>query len=93
MQEYGFSLTCILPFKNKIVNSVFIRKNTDQGKPVFPHILCSVTEALYDRFKLVYGFLNEGDKVCEYCRYSKLMIQAYLYVVVFLNIFPETCLK
>ena len=42
MQEYGLSLICILPYKNRIYHSVFIRENTGQRKPVFSQILCRV---------------------------------------------------
>ena len=40
MREYGFSLTCILLYKGRIYDSVFIRENTSQQKPVYSHILC-----------------------------------------------------
>ena len=33
MQKYGFSVTRILPYKDKIVNSVLIWENTGQWKP------------------------------------------------------------
>ena len=35
MREYGFSLTRILPYKNKIVDSALIRENTGQCKTDF----------------------------------------------------------
>ena len=41
MREYGFSLTCILPYKDRIYNYVLIREKTGQWKPVFSHILYS----------------------------------------------------
>ena len=41
MQESGFSLTRILSHKDRIVDSVLIRKYSGQEKPVFLHILCS----------------------------------------------------
>ena len=41
MQKYGFSLTLILPYKERIVDSVLLRENTGHWKPVFSHILCS----------------------------------------------------
>ena len=41
MQGYGFSMTRILPYKDKIYNFVLTRENTGQWKPVFSHILCS----------------------------------------------------
>ena len=43
MWEYGFSLTGILPYKNKIYDFVIIRENTGQWKPVISHILWSVS--------------------------------------------------
>ena len=41
MREYGFSLTRFLPHEDQIYDSVLLRKNTAQSKPVFSHILCS----------------------------------------------------
>ena len=41
MREFRFSLTHILPYVDRIYDSVLIRENTGQWKPVFPHILCS----------------------------------------------------
>ena len=41
MREYGFSLILILPYKDRIVDSVLIRENMGQSKPVFSHIICS----------------------------------------------------
>ena len=41
MREYGFSLTRIHPYKDKIYDSVLIQENTGQWKPVFSHILRS----------------------------------------------------
>ena len=37
----GFSLTVILPYKDKIYDFVLIEENSRQWKPVFPLILCS----------------------------------------------------
>ena len=34
------SLTCILPYKDRIYDFVLIRENTGNWKPVFLHILC-----------------------------------------------------
>ena len=42
MRECEFSLTRILLYKDKVVDSVLIWENTGQSKPVFSHILCSV---------------------------------------------------
>ena len=41
MREYRFSVTHIFPYKDRIVDSVFIWENAGQLKPVFSHILCS----------------------------------------------------
>ena len=40
MPEYGFSLTCIFPYKDRIYDYVLIRGDTGQKKPVFFNILC-----------------------------------------------------
>ena len=42
MQEYGFSLTGIFPYKNRIYDSDLIRENMGPWKPLFSYILCSV---------------------------------------------------
>ena len=39
-----------------------------------------LTEVLYDRFKLIYAYLNEEDKVRECFSYLKLMIQTHSHV-------------
>ena len=41
MREYRFLLTRILPYKFRIIDSVLIRENTSQLKPVFSYILRS----------------------------------------------------
>ena len=41
MPEYGFSLTCIFRYKDRIYDDVLIRGDTGQKKPVFWNILCS----------------------------------------------------
>ena len=41
MPEYGFPLTRIFPYKDKIYDYVFIREDTGQRKPVFWNILHS----------------------------------------------------
>ena len=43
MQEYGFSLTSIFPYESRIVDSVLMQENAGKRKPVFSHILRSVT--------------------------------------------------
>ena len=49
MREYGFSLTRILPYKDKIYDFVLIREN-----PVFSHILCSELEAYLVLFQTLF---------------------------------------
>ena len=39
MLEYGFSLTRIFPYKNRVVDSPRIRENKGQTKPVFQHFI------------------------------------------------------
>ena len=39
MPEYGFSLTLVLPYKERIYDSVHVRENTVQRKLVFWHNL------------------------------------------------------
>ena len=39
MPKYGFPLTGLFPYKARIYDSVFIRKNLGQRKPVFWYIL------------------------------------------------------
>ena len=41
MPEYGFTLTRILPYKDRIADSV--TGGYGSVKPTFPHILCIVT--------------------------------------------------
>ena len=47
MCEYQFSLTRILPYRDRVLDSVFIRENKGQWKPVFSHILCSEKKMCY----------------------------------------------
>ena len=42
-----------------------------------------LTVVLYDHFKLMYMYLNEGDKIRECCHCLKLMIEAHLHVRLF----------
>ena len=44
MREYGFSVTRILPYKDKLVDFVLIRENTGHLKPAFSHILRCVIQ-------------------------------------------------
>ena len=45
MREEGFSMKLIHPYKDRIVDSVFIRGNSGQSKLVFLHISGSVMQA------------------------------------------------
>ena len=40
-----------------------------------------LTGVLYDRFKLIYAYLMEGDKVCVCYSCLKMVIQAHLHVL------------
>ena len=45
MLEYGFSLTRVFQYKERIVENFFlIRENLGERKPAFWHILCNETE-------------------------------------------------
>ena len=39
MPDFGFPQTHIFPYKDRIYDSFLILKNTNQGRPVFSHIL------------------------------------------------------
>ena len=60
MREYGFPLTRILPYKNKIED---IRENTGQWKPVFSHILCSAAYLIWSRFRMMSYHLKNWIKL------------------------------
>lgn len=49
--EYRFSLTCIFPYKDRIYNSVLIRKWMGQTKPLLWHILRSVKSSFHEELK------------------------------------------
>ena len=42
MSEYGFFLTRMFPYKDRIFDSVLIREYTSQRKPILLHILRNV---------------------------------------------------
>ena len=44
MRKYTFSLTGILPYKNRIYDYVFVQKNTGQWKLLFSRIICIVVK-------------------------------------------------
>ena len=58
------------------------------------YIKSFLTGVLYDYFKLIHAYLNEGHKVRECYSCLKMIVQAHLYVV-FLPIFSikRTSLK
>ena len=43
----------ILPYKDKIYDFIYIRKNTGHWKPVFSHILCSVSWQFQAKFHML----------------------------------------
>ena len=51
-----------------------------------------ITRVLYDRFKLVYAYLSEGEKVRECYSCLKMMIQAHLHVGTFTIFFTKRAL-
>ena len=46
-----------------------------------------LTGVLYDCFKLIYAYLNEGHKIREYYSCLKLIVQAHLHVGFFIIFF------
>ena len=67
MPKYEFSVNRILPFKDKTEDSVLIRKNMCQRKPVFLHILRSshafmITESkeIFSKLDFTVSFLSES---------------------------------
>ena len=61
MSEYGFTLTRILPYKDRIYKSVLIRKKKGQCKPLFLHILCRVSKC-EDEDPLILNLQGTGIK-------------------------------
>ena len=45
----------------------------------YPHQIL-LNRGFYDCFKLIYAYLNEGNKVCECYSCLKMVIQAHLHV-------------
>ena len=64
MQECGFLRTRILLYKERIVDSVLIRENTGQWKPVFSHVLCS--DGLQQIYLFSYLVYNSGPDKMSY---------------------------
>lgn len=52
MRKYEFWLTAIPSYKDRIYDSVFVRVNKRHWKPLFSHILCSVTYQYHKLNKL-----------------------------------------
>ena len=61
MREYGFSVTRILPYKDKIYDFIYIRENTGHWKPVFSHILCSVSWQFQAKFHMLGAYVMYLD--------------------------------
>ena len=60
MPEYGFSLTLVFPYKDRIYDSVLIPENMGQRKSVLRHILpseCLFVGIIYQQ-KLTAGILD-----------------------------------
>ena len=55
MREYGFSLSRILPYKDRNYDSFLIRKNMGQWKPLFSHLLCTLNKQ-EAHFRLMFLF-------------------------------------
>ena len=71
MREYGFSLTRILPYKDRICSSVFIRENK-VSENHYSHIFYAVGDLKND---LLYGvmFLNKAVIVpLFYCPFPEI---------------------
>ena len=64
-QEYGFSLTFLFPYKDRIIDSVLMRENTGQGKPAFSHVLRNVL--CVSKCQTIYGFTIFFLKKLIYC--------------------------
>ena len=52
MPDYRFSLTLILPYKNKIEDFVIMGEHAGQRKPVLWHILRSVISDIFSIYVL-----------------------------------------
>ena len=64
IREYEFSLTRILPYKDRVVESVKIRENTGQWKAVLSQILCSVNSTHFmPTFFLIWTTGNQWKRV------------------------------
>ena len=59
MREYGFSLTHILPYKDRIYDFVRIRENTGQWKPAFSYVLCSELPWFFHPFRKSFVILED----------------------------------
>ena len=57
MREYGFSVTRVLPYE-RIYDSVPIRKNTGEWKPITSHILCSMKPFLMTSLLSLFKFFS-----------------------------------
>ena len=51
-----------------------------------------LTRVSYDCFKVMYAYLNEGDKVRKFYSYLKMIVQAPIYMMFFHNIFIKRAL-
>ena len=67
MREYGFSVTCVLPYNDTIYDFVLIRENTGHWKPVFLHILCSELSSNFFFWLFLKPRIQEQGTECGEC--------------------------
>ena len=80
MLEYGFSLTCIFPFKSRIEDSSLIQGNTGQRKPVFEYILRTeeVTDFRESRTTVCQSLKSICSRKCNRPPYRKEVCQIFV---------------
>ena len=78
MSEYGFSLTLILPYKDRIEDSNLIRGNMGQIKSLFSHILPCVTDQKTPKDSALFPYIlliklisitlkiTQDENICEF---------------------------
>ena len=84
MPEYSFSLTRYFPYKDRIVDSVFIQEYTSQRKPVFTHILRSDSSGVALK-KILFGELF-GKVFMRNAIFSKVTVLMFPWKFVTINL-------
>ena len=84
MPEYSFSLTRYFPYKDRIVDSVFIQEYTSQRKPVFTHILRSDSSGVALK-KILFGELF-GKVFMRNAIFSKVTVLMFPWKFVAINL-------